>query len=338
MPAERSTVPVILWPDRADRSSPAGLSRTYVRGEGGHLVPISQLGSWSQQLEEKTIYHRNLERVVYVTAELAGRPPAETILDIRTDQHAAEQTPQPEHAERGRTPRPLDTRTMFNSGGGIPWSVPNGIAVTWSDEGEMRLMTHTLRDLGMGLLGALVAIYILLSYQTNSFQLPMVIMLAIPLMAIGIMPGYWLLNQVTAQQVGGYATPLFFSMPAMIGLIALSGIVTRNSIIIVDFIHVALARGRTLTQALIESCVVRLRPILLTSGAAILGAWPITRDSVFAGLAWSLIFGLLASTAFSVLVIPVAYYLMYEKQPRHGLPDHFFARTTSGGSMEAPSV
>jgi multidrug efflux pump subunit AcrB len=337
MPAERSIVPVILWPDRTDRSSPASLSRTYVRGEGGHLAPISQLGSWDQQIEDKTIYHRNLERVVYVTAELAGRPPAETILDIRADQRAPDRMPPPARADHNLGPRPLSSRTMFNSGGGIPWSVPNEIAVTWSDEGEMRLMTHTLRDLARGFLGALVAIYILLSYQTGSFRLPLVIMLAIPLMVNGVMPGYWLLNHLTAQQFGGYATPLFFSMPAMIGLIALSGIVTRNSIIIVDFVHVALARGRTLTQALIESCVVRLRPILLTSGAAILGAWPITRDSVFAGLAWSLIFGLLASTALSVLVIPVAYYLMYEKRPRHGLPDHFLERTTAAAS-EAPST
>jgi multidrug efflux pump subunit AcrB len=94
----------------------------------------------------------------------------------------------------------------------------------------------------------------------------------------------------------------------------------------VDFVHIALARGRTLIQALIESCSVRLRPILLTSGAAMLGAWPITRDSVFAGLAWSLIFGLFASTIFSLFVIPVSYYLMYEKLPGHGLPENFHLR------------
>jgi multidrug efflux pump subunit AcrB len=206
------------------------------------------------------------------------------------------------------------------------WEVPDGYTVNWWDEGEMRLTINIFRDLGIGFMGALLAIYILLSQQTGSFRLPIIIMMAIPLMVIGVMPGFWLLNHLGVHQMGGYPDPLFFSSPAMIGLIALSGIVTRNSIIIVDFVHIALARGRTLTEALIESCSVRLRPILLTSGAAMLGAWPITRDSVFAGLAWSLIFGLLASTLFSLLVIPVAYYLMYEKEPGHGLPENFHLR------------
>jgi multidrug efflux pump subunit AcrB len=326
IPTERNPLPVVLWPERVDRSSTADLSRIYVRGQKGNLVPISQLGSWQQEIENKTIYHRDLERVVYVTAEMAGRPPVETILDIRADQRTPEQLAAEGHPERNARPRPLAGRTLFHKGGGLPWAVPDGITVKWWDEGEMRLTMHIFRDLGIGFLGALLAIYILLSQQTGSFRLPIVIMMAIPLMVIGVMPGFWLLNHLGTRQVGGFADPLFFSSPAMIGMIALAGIVTRNSIIIVDFVHIALARGRTLIQALIESCSVRLRPILLTSGAAMLGAWPITRDSVFAGLAWSLIFGLFASTIFSLFVIPVAYYLMYEKRPGHGLPENFHLR------------
>jgi multidrug efflux pump subunit AcrB len=326
IPTERNPLPIVLWPERVDRSSTTDLSRIYVRGQKGNLVPMSQLGSWQQTIENKTIYHRNLERVVYVTAEMAGRPPVETILDIRADQRTPEQLAAAGHPERNATPRPLNTRTLFKKGGGIPWAVPDGVTVNWWDEGEMRLTMHIFRDLGIGFLGALLAIYILLSQQTGSFRLPIVIMMAIPLMVIGVMPGFWLLNHLGVRQVGGFADPLFFSSPAMIGMIALAGIVTRNSIIIVDFVHIALARGRTLIQALIESCSVRLRPILLTSGAAMLGAWPITRDSVFAGLAWSLIFGLFASTLFSLLVIPVAYFMMYERLPGHGLPENFHLR------------
>jgi multidrug efflux pump subunit AcrB len=326
IPTERNPLPIVLWPERADRSSTADLSSIYVRGQKGNLVPMSQLGSWQQTIENKTIYHRNLERVVYVTAEMAGRPPVETILDIRADQRTPEQLAAAGHPERNATPRPLNSRTLFKKGGGIVWAVPDGVTVNWWDEGEMRLTLHIFRDLGIGFLGALLAIYILLSQQTGSFRLPIVIMMAIPLMVIGVMPGFWLLNHLGVRQVGGFADPLFFSSPAMIGMIALAGIVTRNSIIIVDFVHIALARGRTLIQALIESCSVRLRPILLTSGAAMLGAWPITKDSVFAGLAWSLIFGLFASTLFSLLVIPVAYYMMYEKMPGHGLPENFHLR------------
>jgi len=104
-----------------------------------------------------------------------------------------------------------------------------------------------------------------------------------------------------------------------IGMIALAGIVTRDSIILVDFIHLSLARGRTLFEAIMESRVVRLRPILLTAGAAMLGAVPIIIDPIFSGLAWSLIFGLFASTLFTLFVIPIAYWLIYANKPGHGL-------------------
>lgn len=145
-------------------------------------------------------------------------------------------------------------------------------------------------------------------------------MLAIPLMVIGVLPGFWLLNQFGERQVGGYLNPAFFSGPAFMGMIALAGIVTRNSIIIVDFIHLGLIRGLALSDAILESVSVRLRPILLTSGAAVLGALPITIDTVFGGMAWSLIFGLVVSTVFSMFVVPVVYFLLYSKKPDHGLP------------------
>lgn len=318
-PRDRSVVPITLWISRAERSAPRDLSQIYVRGQSGASLPVAELGRWERCTEDKTIYHRNLKRVVYVTAEMAGRPPVETIIDLRADQVAAEKWTSLSPSERDVPPRPLSERTMFHKGGGQPWAVPQGVTVKWWDEGEMRLTMSIFRDLGIGFAGALLMIYIVLSYQTGSFLLPVVVMLAIPLMVIGVLPGFWLLNKLGSYPVGGFPDPFFFSSPAMIGVIALSGIVTRNSIIIVDFTHLALARGRTLTQALIESCAVRLRPILLTAGAAMLGAWPITMDSVFAGLAWALIFGLIASTCFSLLVIPVAYNLIFAKRPGHGL-------------------
>jgi len=320
--ADRSPVPIVLWTGRAERSGRDELSRVYVRGQSGERVPLSELGEWQRRVQDKTIYHRNLQPVVYVMAEMAGRPPVETILDLRADQVTPEQLAALPEAVRNAPPRPLATRTMFKKGGGQPWAVPAGIQVQWWDEGEMRLTMHIFRDLGAGFAGALLMIYLLLVYQTGSFLLPVVIMMSIPLMVIGVLPGFWLLNHLGAHTVGAYPNPFFFSSPAMIGVIALSGIVTRNSIIIVDFVHLSLAKGRSLTQALVESCAVRLRPILLTAGAAMLGAWPITMDSVFAGLAWALIFGLIASTLFSLLVIPVVYFLIYERRPGHGLPEN----------------
>ena len=122
------------------------------------------------------------------------------------------------------------------------------------------------------------------------------------------------MNRISGQTVGGYADPVFFTATAMIGMIALAGIVTRDSIILVDFIHQSVARGRSLFDAIMESRVVRLRPILLTAGAAMLSSIPITLDPIFSGLAWSLIFGLVASTIFTLFVIPVTYWLLYAGQ------------------------
>ncbi|MBI5593753.1 MAG: efflux RND transporter permease subunit [Deltaproteobacteria bacterium] len=335
VPDEKNPLQIIIWLPRAQRSNTFDLSRVYVKGVRGNLVPIAELGRWQTTMEDKTIYHRDLEPVVYVTAEMAGRPPVETIMDIRADNTPPAKMHPAGTGVSDANARPLKERTLMKKGGGVLWAIPESIRVQWWDEGEMRLTIHIFRDLGVGFLGALLGIYILLVYQTGSFGLPLVIMLAIPLMVIGVMPGYWLLNHVGLRMVGQFPNPMFFSSPAMIGMIALSGIVARNSIIIIDFIHLSLSRGKALIPAIVESCAVRLRPILLTSGAAMLGAFPITMDTVFAGLAWSLIFGLFASTLFSLFVIPVAYNLIYAKKPGFGLPEHLREAThaESGGQV-----
>ena len=217
-------------------------------------------------------------------------------------------------------PRPVNGRTFLSSGGGIRWDVPDGFRVDFAGEGEWKITLDVFRDLGLAFGAAMVAIYVLLVAQTKSFAVPIVVMLAIPLTVLGVMPGLWLLNTVAAQDVGGYLDPVYFTATGMIGMIALAGIVTRDSIILVDFIHLSLRRGRSLFDAIMESRVVRLRPILLTAGAAMLGAVPIIVDPIFSGLAWSLIFGLFASTVFTLFVIPVTYWLLYAHRPGGGLP------------------
>ncbi len=318
VPHERIPVRIALWFPRVERSSLVDLSRIYAKGTAGNLVALSELGAWRTTIEDKTIYHRQLQRVVYVLGEMAGRPPVETILDVRADQV---QGGTRAFVDEKATPVPLGARTMLRKGGGVPWEVPRGITVGWWDEGEMSITVRLFRDLGFALLAALIAIYIILMNQTGSYALPLTIMLAIPLMVIGVMPGFWLLNHVGTHRVGAFMNPVFFGGPAFLGMIALAGIVTRNSIIIVDFIQIGLMRGLALEEAVLDSVSIRLRPILLTSGAAVLGALPITIDTVFGGMAWSLIFGLIVSTAFSLFVIPVTYYLVYAKSPSHGLPD-----------------
>jgi len=334
IPHERNPVKLVLWFPRAERSSLVDLERIYAKGAGGSLVPLSELGAWRQTIEDKTIFHRQLERVVYVTGEMAGRPPVETILDIRADQVQGRSKA---FVDEQAKPRPLESRTMFRKGGGIRWAVPLGISVHWWDEGEMYITLHLFRDLAFAMLAALIAIYIILMNQTGSYRLPLTIMRAIPLMVIGVMPGFWLLNQFGQRSIGGYMNPVFFGGPAFMGMIALAGIVARNSIIIVDFIQLGLMRGLGLEEAILESVSVRLRPILLTSGAAVLGALPITLDTVFGGMAWSLIFGLIASTLFSLFVIPVTYYVIYANKPDHGLPERIRKKLAASLGQE-PAV
>ena len=327
---ERNPLQIDVRLPRALRSSAADLSQVYVKGAGGTLVPLAELGHWREVPADKTIYHKNLERVVYVFAETAGRPPADCVVDIQADRLARAQAgaagAPAEAGASGRgwvqnTPaKPVAGRTFFKNGSGIAWALPEGIRVDFAGEGEWKITLDVFRDLGLAFAAALVAIYVLLVGQTGSFVIPVVVMLAIPLTVLGIMPGFWLLNAIAGGQAGGYADPIFFTATGMIGMIALAGIVTRDSIILVDFIHLSLRRGRSLFEAIMESRVVRLRPILLTAATAMLSAAPITIDPIFSGLAWALIFGLFASTVFTLFVIPISYWLLYANKPGHGLP------------------
>src|SRR6185503_13061636 len=267
----------------------------------------------------------NLQRVAYVFADAAGRPPADVVVDVSADQANNVKAPiSGKHVGNGwladMAARPVANRTFLSRGGGIAWALPRGFTVDFAGEGEWRITLDVFRDLGLAFGAAMVAIYILLVAQMKSFVIPLVVMLAIPLTILGVMPGFWLLNVLSAHHVGGYLDPVYFTATGMIGMIALSGIVTRDSIILVDFIHLSLARGRSLFDAIMESRVVRLRPILLTATAAMLGAVPIVFDPIFSGLAWTLIFGLFASTLFTLFVIPLAYWLLYANTPGHGMP------------------
>jgi multidrug efflux pump subunit AcrB len=280
-PREQNELPIVLRLPREKRSDPERLKTVMVKGRMGHSVSLGEIGTFEEDVVDRTIIHKNMERVVFVTAEMAGRGPAYAVLSQQAD--------------------------LKNE------PLPDGIRVSWTGEGEWKITVDVFRDLGIAFGAALLAIYVLLVYETGSYLLPIVIMLSIPLTMIGIMPGFWLLNGLTGQTVGGYADPVFFTATAMIGMIALGGIVQRNAIILIDFIRSTAARGTPLKEAIVEAGAVRLRPIFLTAGTTLLGAWPITFDPIFSGLAWSIIFGLFVSTAFTLLVVPVAYGLLYNK-------------------------
>ena len=282
VPGQQNEVPIILRLPRENRSDPALLKNIVVKGRSGHAVQLGELGRFEETTFDKTIFHKNLERVVYVTAEMAGRGPAYAVLNLQSH---------------------------FNK-----HPLPAGMNIDWRGEGEWKITLDVFRDLGIAFAAALVAIYVLLVYETASYILPVVIMMSIPLTLIGIMPGFWLLNLIVNRPVGGFSNPVYFTATAMIGMIALAGIVVRNGIILVDFIRNAVARGQSARDAVFEAGAVRFPSIFLTAGAALLGTWPITLDPIFSGLAWAIIFGLFVSTAFTLLIIPTVYMLIYGKK------------------------
>jgi multidrug efflux pump subunit AcrB len=215
---------------------------------------------------------------------------------------------------------PLKGRTYFSPGSGLPWTLPAAIRAVWNGEGEWEITLRVFRDLAIAFGVALLGIFLVLRIQTGLSAITGIIMLAIPLSVIGIMPGFWLLNQIGDRVVDGFPNPVLFTATAMIGMIALAGIVVRNSLILIEFIHMALREGQGLQEALLQAGAVRMRPIFLTAGTTLLGNMVITLDPIFNGLAWAIIFGIAASTLFTLFVIPVLYSLVYADQAGHGLP------------------
>jgi multidrug efflux pump subunit AcrB len=305
LPEEVDPLWIELRLPRVERSAIERLEELFVQGEGGQLVQLGSIGRFVESTVDPTIYHKNLQRVAYVYGEVAGRPPADAIIDMQWDRvKAGEPLPMPQ-------PRDADRRHWLAPGGGDPWAIPAGFIVDWAGEGEWKITLDVFRDLGLAFAAALLGIFVILMFQTGSRVLPVLIMLAIPLTMIGIMPGFWLLNLAWDVPVGGYPNPIFFTATAMIGMIALAGIVVRNSVVLIDFIDMAQREGLPLREAIIRSVAVRTRPILLTAGTTLLANWVITLDPVVSGLAWAIIFGILSSTLFTLVVIPVTYWLLY---------------------------
>jgi multidrug efflux pump subunit AcrB len=306
-PRELQAPPVEVRLAPWQRADVSALGELRVQGADGALVALAELGRFEVVARQGTIHRKNLERVAYVMAEAAGRPPAEIVLDLQADQCDAGPLPPP-------APRPLAARSMLANGGGDPWQVPPGYRVDWRGEGEWKITLDAFRDLGIAFLAACLGIYILLVHETRSYLLPLVQMLAIPFTILGILPGFWLLNALLDQPVAGVGNPVFFTATGMIGMIALAGIAVRNSTILIEFVQGAERAGRPLLDAILDSGAVRLRPIVLTAGSSILAAIPITLDPIFSGLAWALIFGLLVSSAFTLVLVPVVYYLLRRRQ------------------------
>jgi multidrug efflux pump subunit AcrB len=249
-----------------------------VRATSGALVPLSEVVTVSEKPWDATIYHKDLLPVVFVTGDMAGRidSPLYGMFSLVSQISKAAPAGQPLVQ---RFVSPPDRLSEFS--------------VKW--DGEWTITYETFRDMGLAYAVGLVFIYLLVVAQFRSYTVPLIIMAPIPLTIIGVMPGHALLG---AQ----------FTATSMIGMIALAGIIVRNSILLVDFINQQIAAGQPLAQAVIGAASIRARPIVLTGLAAMIGALFILDDPIFNGLAISLIFGIMVSTALTLLLIPLLYY------------------------------
>ena len=249
------------------------LLKLKVRGRDGNLVPISELVEAKRTLREKVIYHKDLLPVVYVVGDMGGKldSPLYGMFDIRSK-------------------LPAGLGEYFIKQPRDPYA---SYAIKW--DGEWQVTYETFRDMGAAYAVGLILIYLLVVAQFKSYVVPLIIMAPIPLTIIGVMPGHALLGQQ-------------FTATSMIGMIALAGIIVRNSILLVDFINEQVADGMDFAEAVIQSAAIRAKPITLTGLAAMLGALFILDDPIFSGLAISLIFGILVSTVLTLVVIPVLYY------------------------------
>ncbi len=271
-------VRVTLAPEK--QHSLDALLKLTVRARDGHLVPVSELVEVREQPREKAIYHKDLLPVVYVTGDMAGKldSPLYGMFDIRSKVNGMA-------LERGGV-----LGEHFIDQPKDPYA---GYALKW--DGEWQVTYETFRDMGIAYAVGLVLIYLLVVAQFKSYLVPLIIMAPIPFTIIGVMPGHALLGSQ-------------FTATSMIGMIALAGIIVRNSILLVDFINEQVAGGMDFAEAVIQAGIIRAKPIALTGLAAMIGALFILDDPIFNGLAISLIFGIFVSTLLTLVVIPVLYY------------------------------
>ena len=256
------------------------LLKLKLRGRDGQMVPVSEVVEIKRTPREKVIYHKDLLPVVFVTGDMGGKldSPLYGMFDIR-DKLAGIALPQGGTLGEYFIRQPKDPYAQYS----LKW------------DGEWQVTYETFRDMGAAYAVGLILIYLLVVAQFKSYLVPLIIMAPIPLTIIGVMPGHAIFG---AQ----------YTATSMIGMIALAGIIVRNSILLVDFINEQVAGGMDFAEAVIQAAAIRAKPIVLTGLAAMLGALFIVDDPIFAGLALSLIFGILVSTVLTLVVIPVLYY------------------------------
>ena len=271
--------------DRATRSDVDRLLNLDVMGRTGHLVALHELVKVEQAVEEKSIYHKNLMPVTYVTGDVAGamESPVYAILKLGPEMDKFK-APEGYAIEQHMAALPTDS---------------DRYSMKW--DGEWHITYEVFRDLGIAFAAVLILIYALVVGWFQSFVTPLIIMAAIPFSLVGILPAHGMMNA-------------FFTATSMIGFIAGAGIVVRNSIILVDFVELRLQEGMALDAAVIDAGAVRFRPMLLTAAAVVVGAGIILFDPIFQGLAIALMAGEVASLALSRMTVPIVYFMVNRRR------------------------
>ena len=278
---EKEDVSLTVRLDRATRSDMDRIQSLKVTGHNGHQVALGELVHAEKSIEDKSIYHKNLMPVTYVTADIAGEieSPVYAVLKLGPEIDKIK-IPEGYQIEQHMAALPSD---------------PSRYSMKW--DGEWHITYEVFRDLGIAFAAVLILIYGLVVGWFQSFVTPLIIMAAIPFSLVGILPAHGLLHA-------------FFTATSMIGFIAGAGIVVRNSIILVDFIELRLAEGMPLVEAVIDAGAVRFRPMMLTAAAVVVGSSVILFDPIFQGLAIALMAGEIASLLLSRMTVPVLFYLV----------------------------
>jgi len=291
----REDVPIRVRLSRVERSGLGELEQLGVESRSGRLVPLRELVEVRHVQAERSIYHKNLMPVVYVTGDVVGRQESPVYAILAMNKALA--------------------KLRMSDGSGISVLTthrpPTQDAAAMKWDGEWHISYEVFRDLGIAFAAVLVLIYILVVAWFQSFKTPLIIMAPIPLTLVGILPAHALMGA-------------FFTATSMIGFIAGAGIIVRNSIILVDFIELRLKQGMPLDEAVIDAGATRFRPMLLTAAAVIVGSFVILFDPIFQGLAISLMAGEIASTLLSRLAVPVLYHMMRRRElgRRNEQPGH----------------
>jgi multidrug efflux pump subunit AcrB len=278
-------VGIVLALDDTEKTSLEDIENLKIRGSQGNVVSVSDLVQVKADTLQKAIYRKDQKRVVYVLADMAGalESPVYAILGMN------------EKLQKIQLPKGYSVNELYMD---QPES-ESDFTVKW--DGEWQITLEVFRDLGAAFAVVVIIIYMLIVGWFQNFKTPMVMMVAIPLSLVGIVLGHWLLGA-------------FFTATSFIGMIALAGVMVRNSVLLIDFIEIRLNDGIPIKQAIIEAGAVRTTPILLTTGAVVIGASIILFDPIFQGLAISLVAGAIVSTLLTLLVVPLIYYITEHKK------------------------